>query len=83
MDLTLFDLKTGEPIEMPSGYDEFSERSYAEYVGGTSEQRWRRELLRGLMESEGFDVYQYEWWHFDHKDWRRYPILNKTFEELD
>jgi D-alanyl-D-alanine dipeptidase len=83
VDLTLYDLKTGEPVEMPSGYDEFSERSYTEYIGGTSAQRWRRELLRSLMEAEGFGIYQYEWWHFDHNDWQRYPILNKTFEELD
>lgn len=82
VDLTLYDLATGAPVEMPSGYDEFSERSYADYVGGTAAQRWRRELLRELMESEGFTVYQYEWWHFDHADWRAYPILNETFEEL-
>ncbi|MFT5144940.1 MAG: D-alanyl-D-alanine dipeptidase, partial [Thalassolituus oleivorans] len=82
VDLTLYDLKTGEPIAMPGGYDEFSERSYSDYVGGTSRQRWHRELLRSLMEAEGFDVYQQEWWHFDHRDWRRYPIMNDTFEEL-
>ncbi|NNE69951.1 MAG: serine hydrolase [Rhodothermales bacterium] len=82
VDLTLYDLGTGEPVEMPSGYDEFSERSYAEYVGGTAAQRWRRDLLREVMESEGFQVYAYEWWHFDHADWRAYPILNDTFEAL-
>jgi len=27
-------------------------------------------------------VYEEEWWHFDYKDWKKYPILNKTFEEL-
>ena len=34
------------------------------------------------MEAEGFTVYEAEWWHFDYKDWQKYPILNKTFEEL-
>ncbi len=28
------------------GYDEFSDRSFTEYPGGTSLQRWRRDLLR-------------------------------------
>lgn len=82
VDLTLYDLKTGEPIEMVGGYDEFSDRSYPDYLGGTSRQRWHRDLLRRAMESEGFTVYEAEWWHFDYKDWRNYPILNKRFEEL-
>jgi D-alanyl-D-alanine dipeptidase len=82
VDLTLYDLATGEPIEMPGGYDEFSPRSYPEYPGGTSRQRWHRELLRRVMEAEGFRVYDFEWWHFDYRDWRRYPVLNKRFEEL-
>jgi D-alanyl-D-alanine dipeptidase len=34
------------------------------------------------MESEGFTVYDHEWWHFDYKDWREYPILNVPFEGL-
>lgn len=82
VDLTLFDLRTGQPIEMPSGYDEFSSRAYPEYPGGTSRQRWHRELLRSVMEEEGFRVYNFEWWHFDYRDWRRYPVLNRRFEDL-
>jgi CubicO group peptidase (beta-lactamase class C family)/D-alanyl-D-alanine dipeptidase len=82
VDLTLYDLKSGKPIEMVGGYDEMSDRSYPQYPGGTSLQRWHRELLRHAMEAEGFTVYEAEWWHFDYKDWRSYPILNKSFEEL-
>ena len=83
VDLTLYDLKTGKPIVMTGGYDEMSERSYPFYPGGTERQRWQRDLLRHSMEAEGFNVYEFEWWHFDYKDWRHYPILNFTFEELD
>jgi D-alanyl-D-alanine dipeptidase len=83
VDVTLYDLETGEAVEMPSLYDEFSERAYPDYAGGTAEQRERRDLLRGLMEAEGFTVYETEWWHFDHADWEQYPVLNLTFEELD
>jgi D-alanyl-D-alanine dipeptidase len=82
VDLSLYNLKTGKPIEMVGVYDEMSERSYPNYVGGTSLQRWHRELLRNAMESEGFDVYEFEWWHFDYKDWARYPILNVTFDRI-
>jgi len=67
---------------MVGGYDEMSDRSYADYPGGTSLQRWHRDLLRREMEAEGFAVYEAEWWHYDYKDWRKYPIGNVTFEEI-
>jgi D-alanyl-D-alanine dipeptidase len=82
VDLTLYDLATGQPIEMPGTYDEMSPRSFSDYPGGTSLQRWHRDLLRRAMESEGFTVYEHEWWHFDYKDWHEYPILNIKFEDL-
>lgn len=82
VDITLYDLATGKPVSMVSGYDEFSNRAFPEYPGGTSLQQWDRELLRAAMESQGFTVYVYEWWHFDFKDWRQYPILNLTFDQV-
>ncbi len=82
VDLGLYDLKTGKPVGVVSGFDEFSDRAYPDYPGGTSRQRYHRDLLRRAMEAEGFAVYEAEWWHFDYKDWRKYPILNKRFEEL-
>ncbi|WP_419190014.1 serine hydrolase [Stieleria marina] len=83
VDLTLYDLKTGEPIQMVAGYDEFSPRSFPMYPGGTSRQRWYRDLLRRTMEAEGFTIYEFEWWHFDFGDWKKYRIGNVTFEEID
>ena len=82
VDLTLYDLRTGEPIEMVGTYDEFTERSYPNYMGGTSRQRWHRDLLRRMMENEGFTVYEFEWWHFDHQDWEKYPIQNVRFDAI-
>jgi D-alanyl-D-alanine dipeptidase len=81
VDLTLYDRSTGNPVEMVGLYDEMGERSYPDYVGGTSLERWHRELLRDAMEAEGFHVYPYEWWHFDFQGWERYRIQNTTFEE--
>ncbi len=82
VDLTLYDRATGKAVEMVGGYDEFTDRSYPDYVGGTTLQRMRRDLLRQVMEDEGFTVYFAEWWHFDFGEWRSYPILNTTFEKL-
>lgn len=82
VDLTLYDLKTGQPVIMPSGYDEMSPRAFPTYPGGTARQRALRKLLRDAMEAEGFAVYEAEWWHFDYKDWRRYRIGTARFEDL-
>ncbi|MBX3420956.1 MAG: serine hydrolase [Pirellulaceae bacterium] len=82
VDLTLFELASGKPIPMVAGYDEFSPRSFPQYPGGTSRQRWYRDLLRRTMESEGFTVYEFEWWHFDYRDWKKYRLQNATFEQL-
>jgi zinc D-Ala-D-Ala dipeptidase len=82
VDLSLYDLKTGHEVEMPSVYDEMSERSYPTYEGGTVARRAARDLLRTAMEKEGFTVYPSEWWHFDYKDWKKYPILNLPFSEI-
>ncbi|HYP27394.1 MAG TPA: M15 family metallopeptidase [Blastocatellia bacterium] len=82
VDLSLFDLKTGRTVEMPSGYDEMTERSHINYAGGTAEQRRLRDLLRAAMEAEGFMVFEPEWWHYDYKDWKEYPILNIPFERI-
>ena len=82
VDVTLYDLATGKPVEMPSTYDEATPRAMADFPGGTSRQRWHRALQRRMLEAEGFAVYPSEWWHFDYRDWQRYPILNRTFEDL-
>jgi zinc D-Ala-D-Ala dipeptidase len=82
VDLTLYDLATGAPVEMPGMYDEMSERSFPEFPGGTWLQRWNRDLLRKAMQSEGFTVDEHEWWHFDYKDWKKYRILNVKFENV-
>jgi D-alanyl-D-alanine dipeptidase/CubicO group peptidase (beta-lactamase class C family) len=77
VDLTLCDPGTGEPVEMPSGYDEFTPRAYPDWPGGTALQRWHRQVLRSAMEDAGFTVYEYEWWHFDWRGWQEYPVLDQ------
>ena len=82
VDLSLFDLDSGDEAEMTSAYDEFTERAYPSYAGGTPEQRELRDRLRGWMEAEGFAVHPHEWWHYDYKDWQRYPVLDAEFADL-
>lgn len=81
VDLSIFDLAMGELLDMPSGYDEFTERASPEYIGGTEKQRANRDMLRRMMEAEGFTVNPNEWWHFDYKDWEKYAIYDISFAE--
>lgn len=83
VDLSIFDLKTGKLIPMPSGYDEFTERASPNYTGGTEEETRNRELLRKLMEDAGFTVNPNEWWHFDYKNWEDYAIYDISFAEAE
>jgi D-alanyl-D-alanine dipeptidase len=82
VDLSLYRLSDGQEVDMPSVYDEMSERAYPTYTGGTDSQRQLRDFLRAAMEKEGFTVYPFEWWHFDYKDWKQYGIQNIRFQEI-
>lgn len=82
VDLSICDLKTGDFLPMPSGYDEFTERASPDYTGGTVEETKNRDILRSLMEAEDFTVNPNEWWHFDYKDWEDYEIYDISFSEI-
>ncbi len=82
VDLSLYDLATRREADMGGAYDEMSERSYATWDKGPKDAMARRSLLAQAMEKEGFFGYAAEWWHFDYKDWRSYPILNVPFSGI-
>lgn len=83
VDVGLYDLRTGAPLPMPSNYDDFTERAFVTYRGGTSKQRANRDLLRKAMQRDrSFFVYPEEWWHYDFKDLRDYAILDIPFSEI-
>src|ERR1700685_1126204 len=63
VDLSLYDLKTGKEVKMPSGYDEMTDRAFADYDGGTDQERALRFLLRQAMEKQGFQVIPKEMRH--------------------
>jgi D-alanyl-D-alanine dipeptidase len=83
VDLGLYDLRSGKIVSMPSRYDEMSARAYPDFAGGTDAERAHRALLRAAMESEGFTVYEAEWWHFDYRDWADYPIGTISFTAIE
>lgn len=82
VDLSIYERKTGKLIAMPSEYDEFTERASPDYKGGTDEERANRDMLRKMMEEEGFTVNPNEWWHFDYQNWQDYAIYDIAFSEI-
>ena len=82
IDIGLYDIETGKSIVMISGYDEFTERAYPNYMGGSKKQRDIRDMLIQVMERNDFTVYEYEWWHFNYNGCDS-GIMNYSFEELD
>ncbi|MCP1246089.1 M15 family metallopeptidase [Acetobacter cerevisiae] len=82
VDLTLYDLKTGQQVTMPSGFDEMTPRAYSNYPDAPEEQKKARDLLRDAMQQEGFIQLPAEWWHFDYRDWNKYPVQNIRFEDI-
>ncbi len=83
IDLSIYNRKTGEFLEMPTDFDDFTEKASPTYQGATELQIKNRELLRSMMESEGFTVNKNEWWHFDYKDWQNYGIYDIAFSEIN
>lgn len=69
-------------VVMPSEFDGFPERAYPPYIGGTSESRRLRDLLRHVMETQNLEGSNQEWWHFNSRDWRDYRLLNIPFEMI-
>jgi len=82
VDLSMFSLKTGKAVEMPSDFDEMNEKAYTEYAGGAPESRKLRDLLQKTMKENGFTGIKNEWWHFNHVSNANWPVMNFTFEEI-
>lgn len=72
VDLTLYDLETGEQVEMPTGFDDFSAYADRDYSDASAEAAANALVLQEAMERHGFRGYSAEWWHFNDTD--DYPI---------
>ena len=83
LDLTLIDLKSGEELKMPTGYDSFSKAAWPSTPVSDPVIKKNRQLLISAMQKHGFRVNSSEWWHFDFIGWKKYDVLDIDFEELE
>ena len=81
VDVTLVD-STGRELEMPTGFDDFTEKAHRDYQGASATALRNRALLEQVMTAEGFVPLPTEWWHFDDPDWRKYDLLDVPLSEL-
>ncbi len=82
VDLTLVD-SLGNELEMPTAFDAFTEIAAHAYQNLPEHVLKNRELLRTIMEKYGFTPIKSEWWHYDLKNYKKYPILNVSFKDID
>lgn len=79
VDVTLVDLSTGQEVEMPSEFDDFSERANRDYSQASVAARSNVLFLEETMKNAGFNAYFGEWWHFHDK--KVYDIVESIFAE--
>jgi D-alanyl-D-alanine dipeptidase len=83
VDLTLYDLKNGSLLDMPTAFDDFSENAHHGNNNLSEKKIFNRELLREVMERNGFIKFQTEWWHYYWPNGDRYDVLDIPFKELN
>ena len=82
VDLTLFDIKTEQELNMGTGFDNFSDSAHHSFKNLSSEVLDNRKLLKETMEKFGFIALETEWWHYALPNPTNYPILNIDFKKI-
>lgn len=82
VDLTIINLVTGNELEMPSEFDDLTERAHRNYDGMPHMVAKNCKLLENVMVKHGFKPLPTEWWHFDLIGWQAFDILDIAFEQI-
>ena len=72
VDVTLV-TKSGEPVEMPTGFDSFTPEAAAAYQHPDPKVLERKHILQQAMQQAGFFPLPNEWWHFTDRRFKVYP----------
>lgn len=81
VDLTLIKLD-GTEVPMPTPFDDFTPKAHRNYMDLPPEVIHNRELLERVMGEHHFRGLDTEWWHFDFRDWRKYPLLDVDYSQI-
>lgn len=73
---------SGQPLPMPTDFDDLTPAAHAAYEPVTAEARRNRTLLLDTMAAFNFVNYPAEWWHFDFARWPEFELLDIPFSAL-
>lgn len=76
VDLTIID-SLGNELEMPTAYDDFTEKASHSYMVLTEGAIKNRTLLKDVMTRHGFMPINSEWWHYDFRGWEQFDIMDE------
>ncbi len=82
VDLTIIDLKTGQELDMGTGFDNFSDTAHHTFTTLPETVLNNRKLLKEVMLKHGFRLFETEWWHYSWPNDRNYEVLDLSFEKL-
>lgn len=74
VDVTLTDWE-GNELDMPSDFDDMTEKATRSYRQATPAQKQNAQLLERVMQEAGFRSIQLEWWHFEDTDWELFDLI--------
>lgn len=82
VDLTIINLKTGEELNMGTGFDNFSDTAHQDFTSLPEEVLQNRALLKTTMEKHGFKAFETEWWHYFLANGDKYEVLDISFNKF-
>ncbi len=82
IDISLYNLKTGKPLNMPTDFDNFTEKAHLSYLPKSATILANRNLLQNTMKTVGLRPLSTEWWHFSLLNSKEFEVLDLDFEEL-
>lgn len=83
VDISLYDLKTGKELTMPTEFDNFTEKAHRNYMQLSATQIKNRKILEDAMVAVGLKPLSTEWWHFSLSDSKKYPLLDLDYAALN
>lgn len=83
VDVSLINIETWEELQMPTGFDNFTEAAHPDYNNLPDNVLKNREILIHVMQNHGFRVNTNAWWHYDFIGWEAYSLMDISFEDLE
>jgi len=75
VDITMVD-ENRQEVEMPSDFDEFSEKAYRENINMSDKAKKNLKILTDVMIESGFTTISTEWWHFEDNEKYKYSVAD-------